>query len=176
MSKREILLGTIVKPFGIKGEVKLAPSEDFWEGVLSSSSLYLNVPAEGGETRRELTLKNSRSHQRSYLLTLEGVEDRTSAESLVGASLCIAEEDIDVTMPSEPLPFQVMGCTVRTTAGEEVGVVEGILFSRAHRIYEVKGPRGWNLVPAVDEFIVSIDLEAKEMVIRTIPGLLDDGP
>ena len=36
MKTEEIYLGQIVKPFGIKGELKLLPSQDFWEGVLES--------------------------------------------------------------------------------------------------------------------------------------------
>ena len=32
-----VLLGRLVKAFGIRGELKLDPSEDFWEEALSSN-------------------------------------------------------------------------------------------------------------------------------------------
>ena len=38
---KDIYLGQLVKPVGVKGELKLAPSPDFWEGVLESEALML---------------------------------------------------------------------------------------------------------------------------------------
>lgn len=170
----DIFLGRIVKPFGIRGEVKLSPSDDFWEEVLDSGELFVHFPKEGELGEKRITLASSRRHGRSYVLRLKGVEDRSTAESFVGAELFISRDRIDVAWPDKMLPFQIVGCSVRTEGGSFLGEVTAVLFSRAHDVYEISGEDKVYLVPAVPEFVVSIDAARKEMVIRPIPGLLDE--
>ena len=47
----DIYLGRIVKAFGIRGELKFHPSDDFWEEVLESTKLELYSKKSGDETR-----------------------------------------------------------------------------------------------------------------------------
>ncbi|MBI4720052.1 MAG: hypothetical protein HY770_02235 [Chitinivibrionia bacterium] len=49
-----------------------------------------------------------------------------------------------------------------------------MLFTPAHPIYEVTGENGVSLVPAVPEFIVGVNIEAGEIIIKPIPGLLNE--
>ncbi len=77
-------------------------------------------------------------------------------------------------LPEKNLPFQVIGAAVRTTEGKRLGEVTDVFFSPAHDVYEVKGTNGMFMVPAVPEFVVSIDADKREITIRTIPGLVDE--
>jgi 16S rRNA processing protein RimM len=173
MSGEEIFLGRLVKPFGIRGELKLHPSPDFWENVLTSKRLLLQRHLDEGQKIHQVTLERSRPHGNNYIVKMEGVEDRNAAETLVGSDLVISTDDIDVSFPGYLLPFQVVGCKVKTEDGATLGEVTSVLFSSAHDLYEIRGGESVFLVPAVPEFIVSMDENGKEMVIRPIPGLLD---
>jgi 16S rRNA processing protein RimM len=165
-----ICIGEIVKPFGIKGEVKLVPSDDFWENVLDSHELILAKPGE--EEERSISIDGVRKHGGAYLIKLEGIADRNDAQTVVGSRMLIPVDKIDVDMPEEALPCQIIGCRVVTEEGVEVGVVTGLLFSSAHDIYEVTGERGVSLIPAVPEFIREMDIEEGRIVVKPIPGLL----
>jgi 16S rRNA processing protein RimM len=170
----DIYLGRIVKAFGIKGELKLNPSPDFWEEVLESKHLRLGAIENGDVTTRDVVVTSARPHGNCYVLRIEGVADRTGAETLVGAELFISDGEIDVAMPDQALPHQLIGLEVRDEAGEVLGTLSSIIASAAHEVYEVTGKRGSFLVPAVPEFVVSIDLEAGVVVVRPIPGLIED--
>ena len=170
----DIYLGCFVKAFGIRGEIKFHPASDFWEAALHSKHLRLGI-VDGKEViTRPVTFKTVRPHGTSYVVTIDGVNDRNGAEALVGGEIFLAEDDIDVDMPEYPLPFQLIGLTVKDEDGETLGELAGIMQSGAHDVYEVKGGGRDFLVPAVPEFVVSIDLDEGEMVLRPIPGLIED--
>lgn len=168
-----IFLGRIAKPFGIKGELKLRPSDDFWEEVLASKELFLRFSerAEGEHLRVEVA--DFRRQGEFFILKMVGVEDRTRAEELCGSDLFIPLEKLDIEFPGEALPFQIIGCRVETEEGEKLGEVTDLVFTPAHDVYEVTGPFGTGLIPAVPEFIRKVDIEEGLIVVRLIPGLFD---
>ena len=171
----DILLGRVVKAFGIRGELKLDPAADFWEGALRSRNLVLRRRTDAGLEERGLVVAHYRPQGACYIVRLAGVEDRNHAEELVGSELLIDESTIDVALPDVNLPFQVLGARVRSVEGEVLGEVTAVLFSPAHDVYEVTGKKGTFMVPAVAEFVTEIDDEKREIVIRTIPGLIGEG-
>lgn len=170
----DVLLARVVKAFGIRGELKLDPAGDFWEGVLRSKNLVLRGDADKEPGERPVAVERYRPHGACWVVEVAGVGDRDQAEALVGSELVIDGSRIDVELPRRKLPFQVVGVRVRSVEGKSLGEVTAVLFSPAHDIYEVTGARETFLVPAVPEFVVSIDIDAKEMVVRTIPGLVGD--
>ena len=169
----DVFLGRLVKAFGIRGELKLDPTADFWEEILRSKRLVLRRETDEGIEERPFVLSRFRPHGKCYVVVVEGVTDRNAAEELAGGELFIDGENIDVDLPEERLPFQVIGAAVKSAEGKALGEVTAVIFSPAHDVYEVSGPEGSFMVPAVPEFVVSIDDEAREIVIKTIPGLLD---
>jgi 16S rRNA processing protein RimM len=169
-----IFLGRIVKAFGIRGELKFHPSDDFWENVLESKNLTLLERADGKPSERALEVKTSRPHGGNYVVTLEGIDDRNAAEAVVGSEVFIEEDQIDVELPDEPLPYQLVGMNVRSESGEGLGEISSVIYSSAHAVYEITGPKGTFLVPAVPEFVVSLDEVTSTMVLRLMPGLIEE--
>ncbi|MGD8412744.1 MAG: ribosome maturation factor RimM [Candidatus Latescibacterota bacterium] len=171
---KEIFLGRFVKPFGIKGELKFVGSDDFWYDALGSRRLELRrIVDDGGVERRAVTIVAVRPHGSHYVVRVEGVESRNDAEHEVGGELFIDSDKIDVDPPKEERPYQVVGLTVRTEDGKELGRIRSVIFSAAHPVYDVSGDEGDVMIPAVPEFVISKDDEAGVITIRPIPGLLD---
>jgi 16S rRNA processing protein RimM len=168
----DVFLARVVKAFGIRGELKLDPAEDFWEGVLRSRNLVLRTETEDGSEERSFVVERYRPHGSCWVVEVAGVGDRDRAEELVGSDVLIDRSRIDVDLPFRRLPFQVVGSEVRSEDGRVLGEVTGVLFSPAHELYEVTGKAGTFLVPAVPEFVVAVDDDRKAVVIRTIPGLV----
>jgi 16S rRNA processing protein RimM len=169
-----IYLGRFVKAFGIKGELKLLRSSDFWAGALESKRLFVQRLVDGEIERRPVRVERSRPHGKQYVVKLAGVDDRNLAEDEVEGELFVDAEALDVPLPEGELPFLVVGSTVKTEDGRVVGQVTAVLFSSAHPVYEVTGDGREVLIPAVPEFVVGRDDEAGEITIRTIPGLIDE--
>lgn len=169
----ELYLGRFVKPFGIRGELKFVASDDFWPEVLSSRELVVQREDGDAVTRRGVSVERFRPHGGAFVVKLEDVETRNDAEGEVGGELTVDLDRLDVDLPGESRPFQVVGRVVKLEDGRVVGRVTSVVYSSAHPVYEVTGDEGVSLIPAVPEFIVEHDGEDGEITIRPIPGLID---
>jgi 16S rRNA processing protein RimM len=170
----DIYLGRIVKAFGIRGELKFQPSDDFWESALNSKHLVLHSWLDDEVKRRPAVFLTTRPHGNNFVVKLDGVEDRDAAEAVVGGELFVADDQIDVDMPDGLLPFQLLGITAKTESGEMLGEISSIMHSAAHDIYEITGANGSFLVPAVPEFIISVDAADRTITVRPMPGLIEE--
>jgi 16S rRNA processing protein RimM len=172
---RDLLyLGRIVRAHGIRGEVKLYASEDFWFEVLQSKELFLERETADDDVERfPVHVERAQPHGPQFLMKIEGVDSRSDAEAHVGAYLFVDLDRLDVAMPERELPFQVIGMKARTEDGREIGEVTAVLDSPGQRVYEITGESGVVLVPAVPAFVVARDEERGEITIRPIPGLID---
>ena len=68
---------------------------------------------------------------------------------------------------------QIIGLKVKTTGGELIGTVIDILTGKSNDNYIVQGERGEVLIPAIEDVIKCVDLNAGEVVIEPLEGLLD---
>jgi len=69
--------------------------------------------------------------------------------------------------------FDLIGLRVKSSRGEVIGEITDVWFMPANDVYVVRqGEKEW-LIPAVREVIKSVDVEAGEMIIEPMEGLLD---
>jgi 16S rRNA processing protein RimM len=164
----------VVRPHGIRGEVAVeVRTDDPGQRFATGSVLGTDPPAVG-----PLTVVSTRWHSGRLLVSFAGIADRTGAEQLRGVWLTV--DAAQVTAPEDPDEFhdhQLVGLTVVTAAGEQVGVVTDV---RHHGqdllVIEPEAGsdrRGEVLVPFVAEIAVDVDVARGQMVIDPPAGLLD---
>jgi 16S rRNA processing protein RimM len=164
----------VVRPHGIRGEVAVEVRTDDPGRRFAAGSVLGTDPREAGP----LTVVSTRWHSGRLLVSFAGITDRTRAEPLrdvwltVNAAQLAAPED-----PDEFHDHELVGLTVVTTAGEQVGVVTDV---RHHGqdllvIEPAAGSqrRGEVLVPFVAAIAVDVDVAHGQMVIDPPAGLLD---
>jgi 16S rRNA processing protein RimM len=158
------VVGRVLRAWGIRGDLKIAPFTDRPEDFL----LYQSVLV--GPQRQRYDVKGFRPYQGNWLLHLIGVESRSDAEALHGQEILI-ETAQRPRQEGEFYAREVIGLKVRSIAGEELGEVVEILVTGANDVYVVKGPRGEILLPARVEVIKGIDVETGVMTVELLPGL-----
>ncbi len=78
-----------------------------------------------------------------------------------------------------PLPegqyhhHQIIGLQVKTTQGELLGNITEILTGKSNDSYIVRGAKGEIIIPAIEDVVQSIDIDAGMITIEPIEGLLD---
>ena len=85
----------------------------------------------------------------------------------------MAESDLEPPPEGEFYRFQLIGLRVVSTEGAEIGEITDVLTTAANEVFVVRGPRGEVLVPAIDDIVQSVDIEAGVVTIEVVPGLLD---
>lgn len=160
-------MGRILRPHGIRGEVRMEVLTAYPERLSLHQVLYV------GPDYAPCPVEQIRFHQGAALLKFANCNDRTTAETLRGSLVYIPLEEAVPLEEGEYYLFQVIGVEVFSDGGESLGQVVDVLESPAHDIYVVRGPRGEFLVPAVEEFVRELDLVARRMTIALLPGLLE---
>lgn len=171
MTARTASLGSIVKAVGLKGEVKLLPGPDFWEGALDARVLSL---VSGTGAQRQVSVERSRIKGNTFIIKLSGIETIDDALPAVGSRLEVSMENVGAgSAPEELRPFQVIGSTVVLRDGTVVGIVVDMLLGRDQDclIMEKDGER--KIIPNVPEIIRRVDLEKDVIEIDPPEGLLD---
>ena len=84
-----ISLGTITRPFGIKGEVRLKPHNPQTEWFDNAEGIWVRRDDQDPEY---IPLVRARWHKDCLVLTLEGVADRNRAEEMRGLDV-VADQD-----------------------------------------------------------------------------------
>jgi len=163
------VVGRIIRPHGIRGEVVVEVTTDAPERFAPGSTLDVGDPA----SPVPYTVAGSRPHQGRLLVTLDGIEDRTAAESLRGSFLSIPASRARAPEEGRYYAFQLEGLSVVDEDGVDLGVMKGVLENPANDLWVIRVGERDVLVPAVREFVRDVDLAAGRIVLRPIPGLFD---
>ncbi len=168
MDEPAIAVGRVTKAHGVRGEVAVQNRSDNPDRWMPGAVVFDNAG-------RALTVRAVRPHGDRLLVTFEEIPDRTAAEQLVGQELVVPESWLPALPAGEWWAFQIEGVAVVTEAGRELGTVAEVMDYPAHDLWRIVDAAGHEtLLPAVDAFVVSVDLDARRAVVRDVAGLTDE--
>jgi 16S rRNA processing protein RimM len=169
-----LLLGRVLRPHGIRGELRIEVMTAYPERVGPEMTVYIGPDPANAATAKIYEILNARAHQDYLILQLAGVPDRNAADLLREHYVMITPEDAVPLEDDEFYLYQAIGLAVYTDEGDRLGTVSDILETGANDVYVVQGPRGEILLPAIDECILEIDIDGRKMTVRLMDGLLGD--
>jgi 16S rRNA processing protein RimM len=165
---RLLAVGRVLRPHGLRGELRVELLTDYPERFALHRLLYL------GPTAQPYELEAVRFHKEAALIKLVGCDDRDAAGLLRGQLVQIPMDQAVPLEDGEYYLFQVIGLEVVTDAGESLGRVVEVIDTHANDVYLVRGPRGEVLLPAIADVVQEIDWEARRIRVTLLPGLLGD--
>ena len=123
-------VGRIGKPHGVRGDLFLSLTSDLVQRREVGAQLII-FDSSG---QRTLTITSSRPQQDSWVVHLEGIDDRNAAEKLTNKFLYAAPID-----GAEGLwVHQLIGSEVEDTSGVSWGICTGVLNNPAHDLLELE--------------------------------------
>jgi 16S rRNA processing protein RimM len=162
-------VGSIVKAYGIRGEVVVQHLTDSTDRFRTLRKIWLGADTV---TASETRIERASVDARGVRLKLKGVNTRTDAEALKGTLLFVDEQHKLHLPAGRYFVHDVIGLDVRDDRGRALGSVADVLHTAANDLYVVRGNGTEFMIPAVREFIASIDLERRTMTVHLIDGLL----
>ena len=164
--------GEIVTVFGIRGEVKVYPWADYPGFLEEFDTFYLS---EGKKGYVRMKAENVRVQKNMVIIKFAGTDTVEAARGLVGRTVYLDRDEIELE-DGTYFVVDLIGCEViEDSTGKSLGRVESVDNYGANDVYTVKDGNGKEfLFPAVDEFIVSTDIEEKKIRVRIIEGMLDE--
>jgi 16S rRNA processing protein RimM len=125
-----------------------------------------------GPQRRELSLRGLQAHGRRFLLSLEGIDSRESAERLRGQTVYADEENLTPLGHGEYYQRDLLGLQVRGEDGRRIGILEQILRTGANDVWLVRLDDGRELLlPSISSVVLEIDPAGGAVTVQIPDGL-----
>ena len=161
--KKEFLeTGRIVNTHGVHGEVKI----DAWTNEPAYICGLERIYIDGAPVK----ILSAKVHKNHVIASLEGIGDLDAAIRLKNKPVYLNRADLSLD-DGEFFIQDIIGLdAVDNNTGTLLGSVSDVLFLPAHNVYVISGDREI-LVPAVPEFIASVDIDGGRIRLRLIEGM-----
>jgi 16S rRNA processing protein RimM len=173
-----VLVGTILRPHGIKGEVAVALWSDNERRFAPGVELAATPPgARSGPPRppRVLRIERATPHKGGLRIAFAGFADREGAETLRGLDLWVPISEVPAAPAGSYYFFELIGCRCfdhRTGEPVEIGTVVDLHQDGGGTLLEVEQGGRRSVVPFVEAFLVRVDREARRIDLSLPEGLL----
>ncbi|MCM1092269.1 MAG: ribosome maturation factor RimM [Butyrivibrio sp.] len=163
-------VGIITASHGVRGEAKIYPTTDdpkrfkrLREVILDSDGRDILLEIEGVKFFKNLVI-----------LKFKGIDTPEEIQKLRQRSLYVDREHAVRLGRDEYFIADLMGLRVLNEAGEEIGVLREVMETGANDVYVIDLKDGRELLlPAIKECVLGVDIEAGEIQIHILDGLLD---
>ncbi len=163
-------VGIITASHGVRGEAKIFPTTDDPKRFRRLKEVLLD--ADGKETLLEI--ESVKFFKKFVILKFKGIDTPEEVQKLRQKSLYVTRENAVRLGRNEYFIADLMGLLVQNEDGEEIGVLREVLETGANDVYLIDLKDGRELLlPAIKECVLSVDVEAGQMRIHILDGLLD---
>ena len=161
--------GKVINTHGIAGKIKLESWCDSPEILASVGTLWTG-DGKGGYL--PMKVKSASVFKRFVIAEIAGIDSIEKAESLKGKTVFADRSDIPLEEGSYFIADLIGLDVYDADTGVRYGTVSEVFNAGASDIYTVSTDSGERMIPAVPEFIVSVDLE-KGIAVKPIGGMFD---
>lgn len=162
MLASHLVIGQVLKPQGVRGEIKVRPITCAPERFTELNEVLIR---RGEDVYEAMGARFVRMDKEAVYLKLAGVDDRDAAERLRDEYLYVDRAHA-VKLPEDAeFICDLVGCVAMDDGGREIGVLTEVLQPGGNDVYVFHGPLGEVLVPALKSVVLSVDVEKKTMLL-----------
>jgi 16S rRNA processing protein RimM len=162
-----LIVGKILKPFGYRGELKVAILTDYPERFASLRQVFI------GDDAKSFSVESTHLHGgNTALVKLDGIDTPEAAAKLREQFMRIAVQDAVKLPEGQVFLYQLIGLQVKTADGQWLGEIVDVLDTRANDVYIVNDGTREILLPAIPDVVKEINLERGEMIVQLMDGLV----
>lgn len=160
-----ILLGNVSGVHGLKGWLKVFSHTSPRLKITEYSQWFLKKDGEDWTVYKVL---KGREQGKNIIVQLEGVNDRSQVDALIGSQIAIRKEQLEALPDGEFYWKDLIGITVETKEGESLGRLDWIFNSGSNDVLVVKNSteKKERMLPFLfGDVVLSIDLDSSLMVV-----------
>ena len=153
-----LIIGEVLKPQGIRGELKVKTFTDYPEDVKKFGTVYI-------EDKPYKILSFRVGPDGAAYMGLRGIPDRNAAELFRGKKMEGDREDAPPLEEGRHYIVDILGLSCETEEGEFLGVVKQIV-NLSSDVYTLEKDGKNILFPSVNNVIVKVDIEGGKIVVN----------
>jgi 16S rRNA processing protein RimM len=163
-------VGVISSTHGVRGEVKVFPTTDDVNRFKKLKTVILDL----GREQKTLNIESVKFFKNMVILKFKEFNDINEIEKYKGKDLLIRRDQAVKLGPDENFIADLIGLQVVTDEGKPFGVLKDVMQTGANDVYVIETPEGREyLFPAIKQCIQNVDLDANQMTVHIMEGLLD---
>ena len=167
-----IIIGKICGVHGVKGELKVYPETDDVHRFLKLKDCFLS-----GDSLKDpvpVKVKGARIDKGMALIRIEGIDDRTAAETLRGKTVSVTRDNAVKLPEGRYFVVDLIGLEVIDDERGPLGKISDCYNAGASDIIEIKRKGKKDLlIPYLNAVCYEVDLEAKTFKVRLPEGLYE---
>ena len=163
-------VGVITSTHGVRGEVKIFPTTDDPARFKKLKKVILDI----GKENLELEIAGVKFFKNMVILKFKEFDNINDVEKYRQKKLFVTRENAVKLKKDEYFIADLIGLTVWTDEGEELGELTDVLQTGANDVYAIRMLDGEEvLIPAIKDCVKEVDVEGGKMTVHLLPGLLD---
>ena len=160
-----VVVGRVIRSHGLDGALRIRSYSDNPARFVAGSELTV-----AGKVHTVISCRHLPDGD--ALLRLEGLHDPYAARRLADEWILAPIDSAPELPPGEYYHYQLVGLTVITDQGENLGAVREVLETGSNDVYVVASDTGGEiLLPAIEQVVQEIDLASGTMLVHLIDGL-----
>lgn len=164
-----LIIGRILKPHGVGGELKVKPLTDDIKRFDDLKCAYIESDGHMISHRVE----HVKYGNDVVYIKLDGIDDMDAAGRLTNEHLWVDRRHAAPLPEGSYYVGDIIGCRVYTLDGLYLGEVKEVLPTGSNDVYAVADGSKQVLIPAIKDVIKTIDIEEGRIIIKPMEGLLD---
>ncbi len=168
-NKKELVaIGRIIKSRGVKGELRVFPLTDRLERFFDLEKVFIE---REGLNVEELTIEYVREISGQIAIKFEILDDRTIADSYKGAFISVSRDDTYELEDDSFFLFDIQGLSVYDSEENHLGSIKEVIQYPANDLLLIRSETEDILLPALKQYIHSVNLEEKKIIVTIPEGL-----
>lgn len=153
----KITVAIVLKPQGIRGEIKVKALTDSAEALTAFKSVLID-----GE---EYFVLSARTQGEFAYLNLKGIADRNAAELMRGKNIEVERSEMPELPEGRYYIADLMGCAVVNERGDRLGTVVDVTPAKTD-IFTIERDGKQVMFPAADGVITKVEEGAKRITVN----------
>ena len=166
MTKKLHPVAEITTTSGFMGEVRLKPFSRFSIDYILEKTLQIGT---SHDNLMDLKLEKAIGNGKRMRFKFEGIDSELKAKNIIGKTIYAntkADDEINL------IASDLIGFDVVTDTDDSVGELKDVMWLPANDVYVVFNGEKELLIPIVNEVVLSVDYDKKEILIANIDGLI----
>ena len=158
---KNVFVGKISSPHGIKGWVKVISYTDPLENILSYRDWFI----KNDGSSKSFSIEDSRIQGKKIIVKLDGINDRNSAEDLKNKEILVSRKELPELEKNTFYWNDLLNLSVINQKGKQIGKVDSLFETGSNDVLVIVNENKERfLVPFImEEVIRKVDL-AKEFI------------
>jgi len=165
-----IAYGKILKPHGLKGEIKVLPYSIDPENFKQVQYIYTKSDSNNEPQRHKVSAKRFQKH--FIIAKLQNINNIEDAEALRNKEIHVDRNELPSNQEDEYYWFELIGLNVYNENECLIGQVDSLIDNTAQPILVIKNNSEEYMVPFIDRFVKEVNLDNSKIVVKSIADLI----